>query len=54
LYALGKNCRGNFVYTKKGIKDCSQCIFPHKRKNYIEIINRFSEIAELAKIHSER
>ena len=49
LYALGENCHGNFQYTKNGIKDCSNCQFPHKRENYEKILSRYNEILELAK-----
>ena len=48
LYALGKNCGGNFVYLKNGIKDCRNCTLPHKKENYDTIINRFSDIAKLS------
>ena len=34
LYALGKNCGGNFYYTEKGVKSCINCSFPHKKENY--------------------
>ena len=49
LYPLGKQCGGNFRYTEKGIKDCTNCLIPHDPENYDLIIHRFSEIAELAK-----
>lgn len=49
LYALGERCRGNFRYTESGIKDCSGCLFPHKRENYDTICDRFSEIAEICR-----
>lgn len=49
LYALGERCGGNFTYTQNGIKDCSACMLPHRRKNYDYVIEKFSEIAELAK-----
>lgn len=49
LYALGENCGGNFAYTQSGIKDCSNCMLPHIRKNYSYVIGKFSQIAELAK-----
>ena len=49
LYALGGRCRGNFRYTESGIKDCSGCLFPHKRENYGTICDRFSEIAEICR-----
>ncbi len=49
LYALGKNCGGNFRYTESGIKDCSGCLLPHKRENYEYITGRYREIAELVR-----
>ena len=49
LYALGENCGGNFKYTEDGIKDCSDCLVPHKKKNYEYIINKFDEIVEVAR-----
>ena len=44
LYMLGENCGGSFRL-KNGVKDCSQCMIPHKRKNYGYITGKFSEIA---------
>ena len=49
LYALGEGCRGGYTYTETGIKDCSQCLFPHKKESYDTICARFSEIAEICK-----
>ncbi len=49
LYALGSKCGGNFKYTEKGIKDCSDCKLPHKRKNYGYIMSKYEKIMELAK-----
>ena len=49
LYALGERCGGNFRYTEKGIKDCSNCTVPHDPDNYSYIIGRFSEIADIAR-----
>ena len=49
LYALGENCGGNFRWTEKGIKDCTNCTVPHDPDNYGYITGRFSEIAELVK-----
>ena len=46
LYVLGENCGGDFLYLDNGIKDCSHCLWPHKRENYEEITKRFSQIAE--------
>lgn len=49
LYALGKNCGGNFSILENGIKDCSKCMLPHNKKNYEYIIDKFQEIVELTK-----
>ena len=49
LYALGENCGGNFRYTEDGTKDCSDCLVPHKRKNYQYIMNKFKDILEVAR-----
>ena len=49
LYALGRRCGGNFCYTESGIKDCSNCRFPHLRENYDRINERFQEIVELTR-----
>lgn len=49
LYALGRQCKGNFKYNERGIKDCSACITPHLRKNYDYITGRYSEIMEMVR-----
>ena len=49
LYALGKDCGGNFTYTETGIKDCSGCLIPHRRENYARIIAKMEQIITLAK-----
>ena len=46
LYALGRGCGGNFRYTQAGIKDCSGCLFPHRRENYDRVNERFLEIVK--------
>ena len=53
LYALKDKCGGNFRYTEKGIKDCTNCTLPHQRKNYDYIIGKFKEIVEITKLDSE-
>lgn len=50
LYALKDRCGGNFQYTKSGVKDCSGCSLPHKRKNYEYIMDKFKEIREITKL----
>ena len=49
LYALGEGCGGNYTYLPSGIKDCSNCTFPHHRESYDVIIARYAEIMELAR-----
>ena len=49
LYALGSSCGGSFTYTEDGIKDCSNCLRPHKRNNYESIQKQMAQILELAK-----
>ena len=49
LYALGKNCGGNFSYTENGIKDCTNCLIPHREGGYQYVNDKFPQIAELAK-----
>ena len=49
LYALGESCGGNCAYTEKGVKDCSGCVFPHRCENYAAVLERFPELAALAK-----
>ncbi len=43
LYFLGKECGGDFIYTDSGIKDCSNCVIPHKHENYDYIIKKLLE-----------
>ena len=49
LYALGDKCGGNFTYTKDGIKDCSNCLRPHKKENYDAICAGLAAVMEMAK-----
>ena len=49
LYALGDKCGGNFTYTAQGIKDCSNCLVPHRRENYLNVLSKMDAILELAK-----
>lgn len=53
LYALKDKCGGNFSYTEKGIKNCTNCTLPHQRKNYDYVIGKFKEIAEITKLDAE-
>ena len=49
LYALGDKCGGAFTYTENGIKDCSNCVRPHKKQNYGEIVDKLALVTELVK-----
>ena len=49
LYALGDRCGGNFRYTEKGIKDCTNCLIPHSPNGYDYVLAKYPQIAELAK-----
>lgn len=40
LYSLGEDCGGNFVILENGVKDCSECLLPHRKENYKLILER--------------
>ncbi|MBQ8305686.1 MAG: cysteine-rich small domain-containing protein [Blautia sp.] len=46
LYALGHDCGGNFTYTENGIKNCTGCMVPHRRRNYGYVTGKFRELAD--------
>ena len=54
LYALGDKCGGNFSLTDKGFKDCTNCMLPHKKKNYGYVTGKYSELAELMRKMREK
>ena len=49
LYCLGDNCGGNFTYLENGIKDCSNCLLPHRRENYMKVMAKMGDVMEVAK-----
>ena len=49
LYALGDACGGKFTYTENGVKDCSNCLIPHRRENYERIMEKMGAVIDLAK-----
>lgn len=49
LYALGKECGGNFTYTDNGIKDCSGCMVPHGKGAYDHVMSKMGLLVEIAK-----
>ena len=48
LYPLADRCGGNFTYTQSGIKDCSNCLRPHKQENYEMICQQLPDVVALA------
>lgn len=55
LYMLGKECGGEFRYLENGVKDCSQCLLPHRPENFGLVTERFQDIAKrMAKEEAER
>ena len=50
LYALGPACGGTYRYVGEqgDIKDCSDCVLPHRRENYGWLMGRYAEIQRLA------
>jgi Zn-finger protein len=49
LYALGEKCGGNFHYTDKGIKDCTDCTLPHDEDGYDHVMRHIKAVLELGK-----
>lgn len=49
LYALGDQCGGDFCYLDNGIKDCSNCLRPHKRENYETIQKQTQKVIEMVR-----
>ena len=49
LYPLGPDCGGNPTYIGGEIKDCSNCMLPHNKKNYEYIMSRFQDIIDATK-----
>jgi len=50
LYSLGDECGGNFNYENdEGVKDCSNCVLPHRRNAYDYVIEKCKKICKLTK-----
>ena len=49
LYALGEDCGGNLTYTEDGIKDCSNCLRPHRKECYGDICKNAEELVNRMK-----
>lgn len=37
------NCGGNFKILSNGVKDCSDCLYPHLEGSYEDIMKRLAE-----------
>ena len=37
------DCKGNYRILENGIKDCSQCMFPHVETNYEKILDKLKK-----------
>ena len=46
LYALKKDCGGNFKYTNK-VKDCSLCTIPHSKGAYDYIMSKIEDVIRI-------
>lgn len=49
LYALKKECGGNFKILENGVKDCSQCLIVHSLKGYDHVMNKIGKLMEQVK-----
>ena len=49
LYALGEKCEGNFRYTEKGIKDCTNCMMPHSEGGYEHVMEHIGQVTEMVR-----
>lgn len=54
LYALGRECGGNFSYTENGIKSCSDCLVPHSENGYDYILSKLVLLNEKMKNQEEK
>ena len=41
---LVSDCGGAYTRTPEGIKDCSRCLFPHRRENYDAMIKKLCDL----------
>lgn len=49
LYALGGRCGGNFRYTDKDVKDCTNCAIPHGEGGYEYVMAHIRGVTEMAR-----
>ena len=49
LYSLGEDCGGNYKWSEKGVKNCSNCNIPHTEHGYEHIRNKICEVIKRTK-----
>jgi Zn-finger protein len=49
LYALKRQCGGNYSCNESGVKDCSCCLWPHDPAHYEEMMQRLRELIEMVR-----
>ncbi len=49
LYPLGEDCGGNYSYTEKGIKNCTNCTLPHGKNSYRNVMKKIGAVIDLVK-----
>ena len=42
-------CGGDYTYNERGIKDCSDCTFPHRPENYDRLLARYGDILKVVR-----
>lgn len=43
LYLLGTECGGTYQILAGGVKDCSDCLFPHRPENYDKVVQKLQQ-----------
>ena len=43
LYGKGIECGGNFKILENGVKDCSDCSFPHRKENFGKVVEKLAK-----------
>lgn len=49
LYALGEDCGGNYEYLANGVKNCMNCLLPHKKDNFEYVTTKLKVLIEQVK-----
>lgn len=40
LYMLGPDCGGDFTYSERGVKNCTQCAIPHRGTQGVSLVKQ--------------